>query len=737
MKSHRWLLLFVLVGITIWSKATDFRTERIFIASTASDYRPGDSITIMGQIFATDTLKTPFSKYLYVEIFDRNDSVLLRKKLASDEQGRFVAQIHTSPIWEPDLYYMRAYTKLMQNFSPKAFPVVPLQIGKKVIKPEMRPTVVNCHFYPEGGTLVKGKAQRVIFQLTDYNDFPLSIPYYIIAGKDTLDNQQTTPSGLQQFLYTPRQEAMELHAYLDGGCHRFVLPMESQGATLQVFGNANRLTYRILTEGIQTDTLKLYSFHQETGLCPMNINGQQAGIIDSKSLSSGLLTLFLTDSQNNILSERSVYIESEKKFLSLSLDKQVYQPGEKLALSETDSIRTFVRFYLEEYWCGPHAQSALNWTSDLVSEFPFPIHYFQANNQTRALELDCWLATSSFVRFDLKQVLEEGFSYKYPYENVLTIDGRVTNRFNGKIKEGTMNAFNTQSGSAHQGEVDEEGKFSIPVTDFDEGSIFFISCMAGKKRQGGFYRYLFNDEVFPGVINLHPQRKEKALGDIEVEIGTEPTSAYGIDKNNLLPEVRVKAKTNAEEYVPTNRFYKMHFVDVELEDKYHNFASIIADIPVITLDVKKTPQAHGPMKIDYSIYPTRGRTALNMEHESTGVVILVDGMRVTANEAVQFLPFELSTVEYLPPKDAIKVTSGAIYGALVIKTRKAKIPSAKDVKSQGIQYSPMGLANKDLHWNKGMIPTHVPNKAGRYRVLIDQITDTGEILSKEFLIEVK
>ena len=108
MKSHRWLLLFVLVGITIWSKATDFRTERIFIASTASDYRPGDSITIMGQIFATDTLKTPFSKYLYVEIFDRNDSVLLRKKLASDEQGRFVAQIHTSPIWEPDLYYMRA-----------------------------------------------------------------------------------------------------------------------------------------------------------------------------------------------------------------------------------------------------------------------------------------------------------------------------------------------------------------------------------------------------------------------------------------------------------------------------------------------------------------------------------------------------------------------------------------------------------------------------------------------------
>ena len=70
-------------------------------------------------------------------------------------------------------------------------------------------------------------------------------------------------------------------------------------------------------------------------------------------------------------------------------------------------------------------------------------------------------------------------------------------------------------------------------------------------------------------------------------------------------------------------------------------------------------------------------------------------MRMTANEVVQFLPFELSTVEYLPPKDAIKVTSGAIYGALVIKTRGVK-KQKKDIPAQGIQYIPMGLANMDF-----------------------------------------
>lgn len=717
--------------------ATDLRTERIFIAPTDSDYRPGDSITVMGQILATDSLKNPFSKYLYVEIFNSKDSVLLRKKLASNEQGRFMAKLPTSPIWESDLYYLRAYTKLMQNFSPKAFPIVPLQIGEKVVKPEIRPTVVNCHFYPEGGTLVKGKAQKVVFQLTDYNNFPLSLPYYIIAGKDTLDRERTTSSGFQQFLYTPRQEAMELHAYLDGGCHRFALPTATQGATLQLFENTNRLTYRILTNDVQSDSLNLYSFHQQTGLSPISIPQQEAGIIDLRGISSGLMTLFLTDSKNNMLSERSFYVEDKKETLSIQLNKPVYQPNEKLALPEADSIQTFIRFYPEEYWCGPHAESALNWTSDVVSEFQFPIHYFQVDDKTRNLELDCWLTTSSFIRFDLKQILEKGFSYRYPYENALTIDGRVTDKFGGKIKEGILNVFNTQSGSAYQGEVDKEGKFCIPVTDFDEGSIFFISCMAGKKQKGGFYKYLFEDEVYPSVINLHQLRKEKALGEIEVEIGTKATSAYSIDKNNWLPEIRVKAKTKTEEYVPTKHFYKTHFVDVEIEDKYHDFASIIADIPIITLDVKKTPQQYGPMKIDYSIYPTRGQSVLNHDSDSEGVVILVDGMRITANEAVQFLPFELSTVEYLPPKDAIKVTSGAIYGALVIKTRKAKIPNAKDIKSQGIQYSPMGLANHGVHWDESMIFTRVPNKVGRYRVLIDWISDKGQIHSEEFRIEVK
>ena len=62
--------ILILVSIAIMAKATDYRTERIFIAPTGTEYRPGDSITVVGQIVATDSVRTPFSKYLYVEIFN-------------------------------------------------------------------------------------------------------------------------------------------------------------------------------------------------------------------------------------------------------------------------------------------------------------------------------------------------------------------------------------------------------------------------------------------------------------------------------------------------------------------------------------------------------------------------------------------------------------------------------------------------------------------------------------------
>ena len=103
---------------------------------------------------------------------------------------------------------------------------------------------------------------------------------------------------------------------------------------------------------------------------------------------------------------------------------------------------------------------------------------------------------------------------------------------------------------------------------------------------------------------------------------------------------------------------------------------------------------------------------------------------------MQFLPFELSTVEYLPPHEALKTVYGAINGALVIKTRGVK-KNKKDIPAQGIQYIPMGLANMDFtHTEWENQAYKVPTKEGKYRVLVDKISDKGQMHSYEYSIEV-
>ncbi|WP_301061608.1 hypothetical protein [Phocaeicola sp.] len=49
----------------------------------------------------------------------------------------------------------------MQNFNAKTFPIVPVQIGKRVIQPEFKVSDLKCSFYPEGGMLLCDALQNI------------------------------------------------------------------------------------------------------------------------------------------------------------------------------------------------------------------------------------------------------------------------------------------------------------------------------------------------------------------------------------------------------------------------------------------------------------------------------------------------------------------------------------------------------------------------------------------------
>ena len=707
------------------AKATDYRTERIFIAPTGSEYRPGDSITVVGQILATDSMKTPFSKYLYVEIFDRKDSVLLRKKLRSNEQGQFMARLQASPIWESDTYYLRAYTRLMQNFNPLSFPICPIQIGKQ--EPNaINAKGVNCLIYAEGGNVLADIPQVYTLAFFDTNKNPLQLPFHIVCEGDTLLHGKTTSSGFQQVRMTlHKNKTYQVVATHNDESFEYDFPACKEGSALQVSHAKGKALVRILRSGRMESAFRLFSYHDQLGMQEIACSSQDWALVNTDGVPAGCLSFFLTDDSCRVLSERTVYVDSGKSRNTYQIEK-VHSPESELDLSSfaQDTITVYARILPEASNLAPTAETAFKWTSSLVSPLPFPMKYYQETESERRADLQAWLSTAQFSRFDVQKALTEGIEYRYPYEDILILKGNVKDENGLKMKKGQVNLFNTNNGKAYMCMLDDKGHFETAVDDFQDGDEFFVSAFKGKALKAGIYKYHFEDETYPAVVKttfMVDAMEKKA--PYEVEYHLKDTMHYGINKNNILPEIKVKARVKQENYIPTKRFYSNNYVQVAgNEHRYPTFSSIIDTMPFVELQYT----------IDYTT-KRRVYKLLRTSRGGGGLVVLIDGSRADIDEVVHLSPADIESVELLSAREALIHTFGAFNGALVVTTRKLT-KGGTNFPSKGILYRPMGVSNLELPF----IPVSkikLPSTPGRYKLLVDCIS-SQEVFSYEYPIEV-
>ncbi|MDE5677513.1 MAG: hypothetical protein K2G02_00155 [Phocaeicola sp.] len=249
------------------------------------------------------------------------------------------------------------------------------------------------------------------------------------------------------------------------------------------------------------------------------------------------------------------------------------------------------------------------------------------------------------------------------------------------------------------------------------------------------------DDVFPAVTSHFHVSKEQTLNEAEVEIGYVNGSTYGLDKDNLLPEIKVRAKVKADQYLLTKRFYKTNYIDAAhiKENNYTQMEDVICAIPVLNLRKTSSGENERPGMIfapkkQYVLTTTRSNSILGKKGEALEVKVLLDNIQVDIDEVINLSPFEIELVEYLTAREALAVTYGAISGALVVRTKKSD-SSREEVKSKGIIYTPMGLDN---YGSPGQdFRLKAPQERGKYNVLVDVVSEDRNIESYEIPIEVK
>lgn len=688
----------------------DFRSEQIFLGVAKTEWAPNDTIEANGIVtcLASGNIR-PYSRYLYIELLDSSDSVMVRQKVGCDENGRFRARIPTVSVVSVGVYYVRAYTNLMRNFSGENFALQPVLIGKAFPKREKGNGVLKCSIYPEGGFLVANQVQGIVGSVTDYSGKAISgVKLSVVNDKgDTLCVGKTRTSGLANLKFVPlAARHYKLFVTDNGVTTSLEIPQAyPDRMKLQCAINGNKLMFEVPNANGSLPASRLYLYDKANGLVLIG-KGRSSGIVPLGNR-LGVTTVFLTDSVGNVLSESS--LTSKYRMTELpSLPDTIAADSigawlERIGSSDGKSV--FVRFATKNECWNQFAESELQYKSDYASPLPFPDDFFKENAKNRSVDLQDWLSTAKFSRFAIRDAIAKDTALcVYMPEMNMTIHGEVSAVYSN-ASGASLVAYNTESNNVYDTTLDKDGRFRMAVDDFADGTSFFLQTM-DKRSKPVDSKIILDNDSYPSVS---PHEKYSLW---QSEYAESKATVNGMMQGGQLPDVVVKARVKRDEHLSTEKFYSYNYVGREKIEQYNYLylVDILRGIPSVM--VRYNPENS---KNPWQISSNRGMSTLNANSE--GLVILLDGSRVENEQKADVLQMsadEIETVELLRPWQALAYTWGAVDGAIKVMTRGA---DKSKVRSKGIFYTPFGLSVV-----KGNPKTTVT--PGKYRLLMDVVSPT-------------
>lgn len=359
---------------------------------------------------------------------------------------------------------------------------------------------VSVRFFPEGGDLLAGAAQRVAFRATRPDGRSVSVSGIVTdrAG-DTVALLATAHAGMGSFRIVPR--AGERYAARVWGPESdtalFELPEPSaSGYSLSVTVDAKFLRYRIyspvpVAEG---DSLHLVGHTRGSVAFIRRIgSGGLAGRMPVDSLRDGILHLLLVDGAGHARSERLAFVYHPDRcgHWDAATDKESYGQRDRVRLSlrlsdargrplQGDfSLSVTDRNAVVQDSVSDHIVSNLLLNSDLQGRVENPGWYFSGNKEAARM-LDLVMLTHGWRRFDTESLREcPSLEPEYFIEHGQYISGRVIGMAGKPAIGGKVSAIGKSESQVAYGVTDSAGRFLLDV-DFRDTTTFLVSAFTRK-----------------------------------------------------------------------------------------------------------------------------------------------------------------------------------------------------------------------------------------------------------------
>src|SRR5579862_469279 len=757
--------------------------EKITVVTDKIFYAAGESVFL--KAWCVDSLSGRYihrSKNLFVDLVDDRDSSITQLLLNNDQQ-KTVGRILLPGSLKEGYYWLRVYTKnILHEDSNRIFvrPIYVLNAANSEPRPLLgyNTTPVTekedtsspqITFFPEGGALISGTTATIAFRCTDANDKPLDVTGYVTDTRnDTVGKISCILPGTGKIsfdVFNPRK----YFAHIKWKSHReliYPLPLINQSASqLSVVDQTDEAFHIRVSLGDslykKNKTTYILGISRDSLCFAANGTDMYDVTVPKNSFPQGIATLFLFNDQDQIVSQRAIYIDSGGIRIDAATDKPGYSPREKVKLAihvydnHTHSLSS------------PLSVSVTDELNTGIDESP--VFNDEMKNQYYAAQKDLLMLTQKRLYSDWEYGSEiKGSSdhENYDDDNLLNISGRIVDKENEPLKNYIVNLFSGDKGIFKIDTTNNDGHFMIKMPDYDEGTEFDLK-LTNLKGQGQEGRVIIDNLNFP-QFNTPAQLKKgidqsELLAIRQFKMHQSDTPGNNTGHTGLLKSVTIKGVKQKEINYDASKRVSL-FSDIITSDQINN------GDPNSLINAIRNIQGFntGPMSITVRMVSINGVQEPTVTDEGVLPLLIMDGTIITLKtETIQsfLFNFEKTSVDFVEilkgPQTAIYGMQGA-GGVILINTTNKRKEIAK-INDKGLSaifpkgYSKQNLftipdydkpeikksqfrdLRSTLYWNgnvltdsigRASLEFYTSDRTATYSINIVGITKTGESIKK-------
>lgn len=764
------------------NQVKSFPQEKIYLQIDKPYYSAGETLWFRANLLHA-ALHTPInlSRYIYVELLNSSNNVVVRKKIRPDNK-MYYGQIDISPEIKKGWYSIRAYTSYMKNIKEDWFFRRSIYIGNSLQNNNTEEKTgsgmsqgmdkqehsYNVDFFPEGGKLIAGNMQIIGFTAYDKKDKPVEITGRIIdENKKEVCTFTTNGKGVGVFSLLP-EAGKTYKAVCDNNEGRTVtvnIPKAIKDETaLSVQQNQDLILCSLLLPDAAplSDTLYLVAHQRCIPVCQYMLTPDAPFVkISKQGMYSGITQFVLLDKKGNFISDRQVFINGKDKAeITFQTDRTNYKKRDlvnaHIVLKDSKGNPVQGNFSISvtddnDVKINPDDQtieSYLLLQSDIKQPLTKPNSFFRKDNTKSGAELDMLMLTNKWSRYDIPQVLAGNYARgdTFALEIGASLSGSLlTYPAKKPVPDVDVTMFVQSRLSFDVKKTDKDGRFSFDGFEFPDSTTYLLQA----NKKSPFVTLLPDKDSFP-----------------EVKLDA-PMNASVIPEKEIISFLD-KSKNK---YYYENGMMVVNLKSIEIvssaEDKYKDLRrdrGALYITPSQSINEEKLSMA--PTILD-ALLMTPGVT---MDDSGTGVLIrnrkplvLVNEIEYTMEDMNAISPSEVKMIDILkdPGETAIYGSQGAngvicIYlkrGDEIVRNNSLDPWQAKVTPlgySKGIEFiSPKYITESQrtssvpdlrstIYWKPNVtcnengevnLSFYTADATGTYTVTIEGVTPKGEIIS--------